>query len=53
MEKLTGILSATPCLSGSLSAPQQGLSASLSSNIFLKLQQKTVAPSGCQILFDL
>lgn len=42
--ELTGKLSATPTMTAALSA-SQGMSASLSSNIFIKLQQKSVTPS--------
>ena len=43
--KLTGVLSAQPTLSGSLSAPQ-GLVGALSSNIVIKMQMKEVTPSA-------
>ncbi len=44
--ELTGKLSATPTMTASLSSASQGMAASLSSNIFIKLQQKSVTPAA-------
>lgn len=44
-DKLTGVLSAQPTLSASLSA-SQGLNGALSTNIVIKMQQKEVIPSA-------
>ena len=43
--KLEGKLSAVSTLAGTISTVQ-GMSGSLSSNVFIKLQEKTVMPQG-------